>query len=70
MLAHIPVRAPSADVSSFTKKLGGWVAPTLSAATFVLTAACGSDGNVVVDSVRKGGWVGSVGTPAWYKMVA
>ena len=56
-LSHIPVRASSADVSSVTKKLGGWVVQTLSPSTLVRTAACGSDCNVVGDSDhRAAGW--------------
>ena len=56
-LSHIPVRASSADVSSVTKKLGGWVVQTLSASTLVRTAACGSDCNVDVGSDhRADGW--------------
>ena len=52
-----PVRASSADVSSVTKKLGGWVVQTLSASTLVRTAACGSDCNVDVGSDHRAeGW--------------
>ena len=68
-----PLCAPSADVSSVTKKLGGWVVQTLSASTLVRTAACGSDCNVDVGSDQwVAGWAQlrhRLGTRWWHDIV-